>query len=224
MNKHEQGIAITHAIGELKKFYNEVDELKNLIQSKIQSELKNQLKQGRKFKIDLSNTEIEIANEWGEDDNAWEWSSLSIPIYTYGARKDIPKNIFSYLNIQLSFAGSTVANIQPAKPQIHIGIDGIPIGEDEYFYAYPISKSDEGYADANSIFIEQNSLLKYVYDDQDYWQYSIELLSVNASNLEELIIQPVVQLLNENKWEVAKNSALDKALIRYENEDLVFTD
>lgn len=224
MNKHEQGVAITHAIGELKKFYNEVGELENLIQSKIQSELKNQLKQGGEFKIDLPNTEIKIINKRGGNAGTWEWRSLSIPVYKHGAKKDKLENLYFYLNIQLSFAGSAVANIQPAKPQIHIGIDGVPIGEDEYFYAYPISKSDEGYVDANSIFIEQNSLLKYVYDVRDYWQYSIELLSVNASNLEELIIQPVVQLLNENKWEVVKNSALDKALIRYENEDLVFTD
>lgn len=224
MNKHEQGVAITHAIGELKKFYNEVDELKNLIQSKIQSELKNQLKQGRKFKIDLPNIKINIIEQWGEDDSGWEWTSLSIPVYKHGSIKDKIENLCFYLNIQLSFAGSAVANIQPAKPQIHIGIDRTPISEDEYFYDYPISKSDEWLAKANSIFIEQNSLLRFDYDKKKYWRYSIELLSVNASNLEELIIQPVVQLLNENKWEVAKNSALDKALIRYENEDLVFTD
>lgn len=220
MNKHEQGVAITHAIGELKKFYNEVNELKNLIQSKIQSELKNQLKQGGEFKIDLPNIEINIIEQWGEDDSGWEWTSLSIPVYTHKAKK---KRSF-YLNIQLSFAGSAVANIEPAKPQIHIGIDNQPIVKDKYFYDYPISKSDEWLAKANSIFVEQNSLLRFAYGDEKYWRYSIELLSVNASNLEELIIQPVVQLLNESKWEVAKNSALDKALIRYENEDLVFTD
>lgn len=221
MNKHEQGVAITHAIGELKKFYDEVNELNNLIKSKIQSDLKNQLRQGKKLKIDKKG-EVEFIERWGEDDNAWDWYSISIPVYKSKAHT----KPFVYLNIQLSFVGSAIANINPTKPQIHIGTDGIPIGEDEYFYAYPISKSDEWYADADadSIFIEQNALLKFVYDSEEYWRYSIELLSVNASNLEELIIQPIVQLLNENKWEVKKNSVLDKALIRYENEDLVFTD
>lgn len=205
MNKHEQGVAITHAIGELKKFYDEVNELKNLIKSKIQSDLKNQLRQDKKFKIDKKG-EVEFIERWGEDDNAWDWYSISIPVYKSKAHT----KPFVYLNIQLSFVGSAIANINPTKPQIHIGTDGIPIGEDEYFYAYPISKSDEWYADADSIFIEQNTLLKFVYDPEEYWRYSIELLSVNASNLEELIIQPIVQLLNENKWEVKKIPCLIK--------------
>lgn len=216
MNKQEQGVAITQVIGELKKFYSEVNELAGLITSKIHSELKIQLKQGKKFKIDMQD-DVEVIESYGEDESAWEWTSLSVPVYKHSSRK----NICFYLNIQLSFAGSSVANISPALPQIHIGIDGIPIGEDDYFYTFPISKSEQ---EANFINIEQSSLLKFNYDSRNYWQYSIKLLSVNAANLEELIIFPIVQLLNEDTWNIKADSALDKALIRYENENLVFKD
>lgn len=165
--------------------------------------------------------DVEVIESYGEDESAWEWTSLSVPVYKHSSRK----NICFYLNIQLSFAGSSVANISPALPQIHIGIDGIPIGEDDYFYTFPISKSEQ---EANFINIEQSSLLKFNYDSRNYsrnyWQYSIKLLSVNAANLEELIIFPIVQLLNEDTWNIKADSALDKALIRYENENLVFKD
>lgn len=216
MNKQEQGVAITQVIGELKKFYSEVNGLAGLITSKIHSELKIQLKQGKKFKIDMQD-DVEVIESYGEDESAWEWTSLSVPVYKHSSRK----NICFYLNIQLSFAGSSVANISPALPQIHIGIDGRPIGEDDYFYTFPISKSEQK---ANFINIEQSSLLKFNYDSRNYWQYSIKLLSVNAANLEELIIFPIVQLLNEDTWNIKADSALDKALIRYENENLVFKD
>lgn len=220
MNKQEQGVAITQVIGELKKFYSEVNGLAGLITSKIHSELKIQLKQGKKFKIDMQD-DVEVIESYGEDESAWEWTSLSVPVYQHSSRK----NICFYLNIQLSFAGSSVANISPALPQIHIGIDGRPIGEDDYFYTFPISKSEQ---EANFINIEQSSLLKFNYDSRNYsrnyWQYSIKLLSVNAANLEELIIFPIVQLLNEDTWNIKADSALDKALIRYENENLVFKD
>lgn len=220
MNKQEQGVAITQVIGELKKFYSEVNELAGLITSKIHSELKIQLKQGKKFKIDMQD-DVEVIESYGEDESAWEWTSLSVPVYQHSSRKAKEDNICFYLNIQLSFAGSSVANISPALPQIHIGIDGIPIGEDDYFYTFPISKSEQ---EANFINIEQSSLLKFNYDSRNYWQYSIKLLSVNAANLEELIIFPIVQLLNEDTWNIKADSALDKALIRYENENLVFKD
>lgn len=220
MNKQEQGVAITQVIGELKKFYSEVNGLAGLITSKIHSELKIQLKQGKKFKIDMQD-DVEVIESYGEDESAWEWTSLSVPVYQHSSRKAKEDNICFYLNIQLSFAGSSVANISPALPQIHIGIDGIPIGEDDYFYTFPISKSEQ---EANFINIEQSSLLKFNYDSRNYWQYSIKLLSVNAANLEELIIFPIVQLLNEDTWNIKADSALDKALIRYENENLVFKD
>lgn len=216
MNKQEQGVAITQVIGELKKFYSEVNGLAGLITSKIHSELKIQLKQGKKFKIDMQD-DVEVIESYGEDESAREWTSLSVPVYKHSSRK----NICFYLNIQLSFAGSSVANISPALPQIHISIDDIPIGEDDYFYTFPISKSEQ---EANFINIEQSSLLKFNYDSRNYWRYSIKLLSVNAANLEELIIFPIVQLLNEDTWNIKANSALDKALIRYENENLVFKD
>lgn len=220
MNKQEQGVAITQVIGELKKFYSEVNGLAGLITSKIHSELKIQLKQGKKLKIDMQD-DVEIIESYGEDESAWEWTSLSVPVYQHSSRKAKEDNICFYLNIQLSFAGSSVANISPALPQIHIGIDDRPIGEDDYFYTFPISKSEQ---EANFINIEQSSLLKFNYNSRNYWQYSIKLLSVNAANLEELIIFPIVQLLNEDTWNIKADSALDKALIRYENENLVFKD
>lgn len=50
MNKQEQGVAITQVIGELKKFYSEVNELAGLITSKIHSELKIQLNRAKNSK------------------------------------------------------------------------------------------------------------------------------------------------------------------------------
>ena len=83
---------------------------------------------------------------------------------------------------------------------------------------YPIDEILYFDEEPGSFSLENNAIIWSNYDYGDkFWHYSIDLLKINSHNFQELLINPVYRLLHEEPLQIVPNSALDNALIRYEN-------
>lgn len=207
----EQGKNITSALNELEKFFIEINALKILLKEKLNTFLDDSLE----FKIS-NQEEITFYS-----DSTWlfPWCNMSIAIF--GKRKINldDYNAHRIINFQLSFSGESVAiPNQTNRPLIHVTSSGFRHNKEEFYIRYPIDVPYYLGDDAGKISLEDNAVIWSIYEDgSKFWHYSIDLLKINSQNFQELLIDPVYRLLHGEPWLVAPNSALDYALVRYEN-------
>ncbi|KES16709.1 hypothetical protein GASC598I20_006540 [Gilliamella apicola SCGC AB-598-I20] len=209
-----QGIAITNALNEYKRFTEEVEVLKSTISDKIKAYFDKNAKQ---YKIDSTKyTTTTFNNDW-----FCEWISLSVPISKINAKKGTKPH--GYLSFQLCFSGETVfhkAINEKPFPLIHIIFWEDMVYKESYF-KYPVSKKE--YFEYNSgkfIFIDDEN--KYVlsphYDELKYincWTYSVELMKINSDNIEEILFKPAIELLESNQLILSNNKALEGVIREY---------
>lgn len=206
----EQGKNITSALNELEKFFIEINALKILLKEKLNTFLDDSLE----FKIS-NQEEITFYS-----DSTWlfPWCNMSIAIF--GKRKINldDYNAHRIINFQLSFSGESVAIPNQAnRPLIHVSSSGIRYNE-EWFIKYPIDRKLYFDEFPGGFSLEDNAVIWSIYEDgSKFWHYSIDLIKINSQNFQELLIDPVYRLLHGEPWLVAPNSALDYALVRYEN-------
>ncbi|OTQ03911.1 hypothetical protein B5S43_05950 [Gilliamella apicola] len=209
-----QGIAITNALNEYKRFTEEVEVLKSTISDKIKAYFDKNAKQ---YKIDSTKYTTTTFN------NGWfcEWTSLSVPISKMKAKKGTKP--YGYLSFQLCFSGETVFDKSISKkpfPLIHIIFWGEMVYRESYF-RYPVSESE--YFDEEEpgkfIFIdnENKHVLYLLYDEpiMNCWTYSVELMKINSKNIEDILFKPAVELLESNQLILSNNKALDGVIIEY---------
>ena len=209
-----QGIAITSALNEYKKFTEEVEVLKSTISDKIKSYFDKNAKQ---YKI---NSTKYITRKFN---NGWfcEWTSLSVPISEINDRKG--KKPYGYLSFQLCFSGETVfhkAISEKPFPLIHIIFWEDMVYQDSYF-RYPVRESEyfQDYSGKFSFIDDENKyVLSPLYDKLEYincWTYSVELMRINSDNIEEILFKPAIELLESNQLILSNNKALDGVIIKY---------
>lgn len=209
-----QGIAITNALNEYKKFTEEVEVLKSTISDKIKSYFDKNAKQ---YKI---NSTKYITRKFN---NGWfcEWTSLSVPISEINDRKG--KKPYGYLSFQLCFSGETVfhkAISEKPFPLIHIIFWEDMVYQDSYF-RYPVRESEyfQDYSGKFSFIDDENKyVLSPLYDKLEYincWTYSVELMRINSDNIEDILFKPAIELLESNQLILSNNKALDGVIIEY---------
>lgn len=210
-----QGIAITNALNEYKRFTEEVEVLKSTISDKIKAYFDENAKQ---YKIDSTKyTTTTFNNDW-----FCEWISLSVPISKMKAKKGTKP--YGYLSFQLCFSGETVfdkAISEKPFPLIHIIFWEDMVYQGSYF-RYPVRESeyfDEEESGEFSFIDDEN---KYVlsprYDKLNYincWTYSVELMKINSKNIEDILFKPAIELLESNQLILSNNKALDGVIIKY---------
>ena len=209
-----QGIAITNALNEYKKFTEEVEVLKSTISDKIKSYFDKNAKQ---YKI---NSTKYITRKFN---NGWfcEWTSLSVPISEINDRKG--KKPYGYLSFQLCFSGETVfhkAISEKPFPLIHIIFWEDMVYQDSYF-RYPVRESEyfQDYSGKFSFIDDENKyVLSPLYDKLEYincWTYSVELMKINSNNIEEILFKPAIELLESNQLILSNNKALEGVIREY---------
>ena len=208
-----QGIAITNALNEYKRFTEEVEVLKSTISDKIKAYFDKNAKQ---YKIDSTKYTTKKSN------NGWfcEWTSLSVPISKINAKTGTEP--YGYLNFQLCFSGETVFDKSISEmpfPLIHIIFWESMVHRDSYF-RYPVSESEYFEEDHGKfIFIddENKCVLSLLYDElpNNCWTYSVELMKINSDNIEDILFKPAIELLENNQLIRSNNKALDGVIIEY---------
>lgn len=207
----QQGVAISRALNELEKFFQEVEALRRLLSEQLNDFLSN----STEFKIgDIDYICTESESTW-----LFPWDNLSIAIFEKKTRKLIDDKAHRFINFQFSFFGeSTAIPDQQARPILHVSSSGVRHCLDDFYVRYPIDRN--WYFDdfPGVLSLEKNELIWSNYDYGDkFWHYSVDLLSINAANVKQILIDPVYRLLHGEPWEVVPDSALDKAIVRYEN-------
>ena len=210
-----QGIAITNALNEYKRFTEEVEVLKSTISDKIKAYFDKNAKQ---YKIDSTKyTTTTFNNDW-----FCEWISLSVPISKINAKTGTEP--YGYLNFQLCFSGETVFDKSISEepfPLIHIIFWESMVHRDSYF-RYPVSESeyfDEDEEAGKFIFIddENKCVLSLLYDKlpNNCWTYSVELMKINSDNIEDILFKPAIELLENNQLILSNNKALEGVIRKY---------
>ena len=213
-NYLEQGRNITTALNELEKFFIEIIALQNLLINTLDTFLDS----STKFKASNHKESYHISNS----SYLFPWGNISIAIFDKTKRKLTEKltddQAYRFINFQFSFSDESVAiPNQIDRPLIHISSSGIRY-DSEWFIKYPIDEILYFDEIPGSFSLEDNAIIWSNYDDGDkFWHYSIDLLKINSHNFQELLINPVYRLLHEEPLQIVPNSALDNALIRYEN-------
>lgn len=206
----DQGKNITSALNELEKFFIEVNSLQILLKDKLDKFLDTSIK----FKA------YNQEESFCFSDSNWLFPWYNISIAIFGKRKTNLEdcNANRIINFQLSFSGESVAiPNQVNRPLIHVSSSSIRYNE-EWFIKYPIDRKLYFDEFPGSFSLEDNAVIWSIYEDgSKFWHYSIDLLKINSQNFQELLIDPVYHLLHGEPWLVAPNSALDYALVRYEN-------
>ncbi len=199
-----QGYAISQALNELEKFATEVDTLVDLVKAKIPKFFA----QSTEYKLG----EIEYSEEVAECGLFCNWKGLSVPVL----KKKNKTNEEGYLFFQFSFYGDYVKNqlnseYPQGMPLIHISFWDHPLEAEESAMAYPINPSD---FEPNSLQLQsKNSLIVWESENSFEWTYSIPLLHIVASNIDELLLNPAYDLIHTN--ELTLTHQLEKSIISY---------
>lgn len=209
-NYLEQGRNITTALNELDKFFIEINALKYLLINTLDKFLDS----STKFKASNHKESYHYSNSG----YLVPWCNISIAIFDKKRRKLTDDLAYRFINFQFSFSDESVAiPNQIDRPLIHISSSGIR-HDSEWFIKYPIEEILYFDEEPGSFSLENNAIIWSNYDYGDkFWHYSIDLLKINSHNFQELLINPVYRLLHEEPLQIVPNSALDNALIRYEN-------
>lgn len=205
-----QAECITNAINELEKFAVEVENLRTILANKV-----NHILDGNgHWKVD----KIEECSYVNNLQCFYKWHSICLPLLE--PREHKPKH---HLNYQISYAGESVAIPGMVhRPLVHVLFWTYEICENNFF-AYPLKIEDyfgKKKKRQGRFGLKDSSLIVLYYDnDKPYWQYSVDLLSVTSATMDELLINPARELIENGieSWQVKQGSALDKAIVRYED-------
>ncbi len=209
MSHKQQSYAISLALNELEKFAVEVDSLMELVQTKFATIFSD----SKTYKLG------DIVFETAVTDSGWfyEWKGFSAPVMT----KKSSVNAKGHLSFQFSFTGASTQNqLNPdfpnGMPLVHVSFFGGAINDDNIHMFFPIDISTEG-INCRLELDQNNSLIRWSYVNEFYWSYSVPLLSINASNIDTLLIEPASTLLHASTEEVVLSEAFNQTVIRYPN-------
>ena len=191
-NKDLQGYAISQALNELEKFASEIDSLIELVENKIP----NKFKQSSDYKLDQTLHAEQVTNSYW----FYEWKGLSVPVL----RKRSKKNVEGYLLFQFSFCGNSVSNqlngeYPQGMPLVHVSFWDAPLKADETYMCFPLSQTDR---ETSNLQLKCDNKL-ILWEEENYnnllWTFSIPLLHIVASNIDDLLLTPAYELIHSKE-------------------------
>lgn len=213
----KDGIAVTNALDELYKFSEEIIYLKEAIHHKLYSFFGKD-PNGYRIKFEKRAEPVKkTGNDW-----FFEWTGLVFPLFEN-------KTELGHLNYQLSFSGDSIVDPSVSNerfPLIHISFWYLSISENNYF-TYPIRRTyffDDDCPGEFCFLGNENSVLGIQYEDGDlYWTYSVELMKIHSNNIEDILIKPVIELLENKKLIIDNHPSLSEAILKYPTlEEFIF--